>query len=108
MVLDSLADDWETIETMRDHGEVAPSGLALLDLALVVDAVRSLVTAGLVEVREIDTAGLTLVPVVKAGIDEANLTRYWFRPSDAGWAVWRDGRDVLDAYRDAHPPGGDA
>jgi hypothetical protein len=93
---------------MRDHDEVAPSGLALLDLALVVDAVRSLVTAGLVEVREIDTAGLTLVPVVKAGIDEANLTRYWFRPSGAGWAVWRDGRDVLDAYRDAHPPGGDA
>jgi hypothetical protein len=107
MVLDSIAADWESIETMRNHGEVPPYGLALFDLRRVIDAVRSLVTDGLVEVREIDEAGVTLVPVAKPATDDANLTRYWFRPSDAGWAVWRDGCDVLDAYWEAHPPGGD-
>jgi hypothetical protein len=26
MVLDALADDWESIESLRDHGELAPYG----------------------------------------------------------------------------------
>jgi hypothetical protein len=35
---------------MRDHGEVAPYGLALVDDGAIVDAVRSLLSDGLVEV----------------------------------------------------------
>jgi hypothetical protein len=104
MVLDALADDWESIESMRDHGEVAPYGLALVDEGLVIDAARSLLSDRLVEVREVG-ASLELVPVPTPRTDEASLRRYWFRPTDAGKSIWRDGHDVLDAYWDAHPPG---
>jgi hypothetical protein len=106
MVLDALADDWESIESMRDHGEVAPYGLALVDEGLLIDAVRSLVRDGLVEVTEVAEAPVELVPVAVPQTDEASLRRYWFRPTDAGKRIWRDGNDLLDAYWNAHPPGG--
>jgi hypothetical protein len=104
MVLDALADDWESIESMRDHGEAAPYGLALVDEVLVIDAARSLMSDRLVEVREAG-ASLELVPVPAPRTDEASLRRYWFRPTDAGKRIWREGHDVLDAYWDAHPHG---
>jgi hypothetical protein len=36
----------ESIESMRDHGEVAPYGLALVDNGAIVDAVRALLSDG--------------------------------------------------------------
>jgi hypothetical protein len=104
MVLDALADDWESIESMRDHGEVAPYGLALVDEGLVIDGARLLLSDGLVEVREIG-ASLELVPVPAPRTDEASLRRYWFRPTDTGKRMWREGHDALDAYWDAYPRG---
>jgi hypothetical protein len=104
MVLDALADDWESIESMRDHGEAAPYGLALVAEGLVIDAVRALLSDGLVEAREVG-ASLELVPVPAPRTDEASLRRYWFWPTDAGERIWREGHDVLDVYWDAHPPG---
>jgi hypothetical protein len=106
MVLDALADDWESIESMRDHGEVAPYGLALVDEGLIVNAVRSLVSDGLIEVAEVAEDPVELVPVLTPRTDDASLHRCWFRPTEAGWRVWRERHDILDAYWDAHPPGG--
>jgi hypothetical protein len=63
MVLDALVDDWESIESMRDHGEVAPYGLALVDDGAIVDAVRSLLSDGLVEVTAVAEDPAKLVSV---------------------------------------------
>lgn len=106
MVLDSLADDWESIESMRGHGEVAPYGLALVDEGLVIDAVRSLLSDGLVEVREVADDPMRLVPVAEPRTDESSLRSYWYRPTNAGDKLWQKGHSVLEAYYDAHPPGG--
>jgi len=106
MVLDALVDDWESIESMRDHGEVAPYGLALVDDGAIVDAVRALLSDGLVEVTEIAEDPAKLVSVLAPRTDEASLRRYRFRPTEAGKKVWREGHAVLDAYWDAHPPEG--
>ena len=108
MVLDALADDWENIESMRDHGEVAPYGLALVDEELIVDAVRALLTDGLIEATEIAEDPVELVPVLAPRTDDASLRSYWFRPTEAGKTVWREGHDALDAYWTAHPPGNPA
>jgi hypothetical protein len=105
MVLDAVADDWESIESMRNHGEVAPYGLALVDHGLIVDAVRSLLSDRLIEAADVAEDPVRLVPVLTPQTDEPSLRRYWFRPTDAGKQVWRDGHDVLDAYWNAHPPG---
>lgn len=53
MVLDSLADGDETIDTMRNCGEVEPYGLALVGEKFIFDALRSLLAGGLVEAIEI-------------------------------------------------------
>src|SRR5205823_819839 len=48
-VLDSLADDIETIDTMRSVGNVEPYGLALVGERYILEALRSLLTDGLIE-----------------------------------------------------------
>jgi hypothetical protein len=62
MVLDGLADDIESVESLRGHGEVAPYGLALVDEQDVVDAVRSLLNDGLIEALQRSEPALELVP----------------------------------------------
>ena len=37
--------------------------------------------------------------------DDASLRRYWFEWTPDGERAWREGREELDAYWDAHPPG---
>ena len=108
LVLDALADDWESVESMRNHGEVAPDGLALVDEQLIVEAVRSLIDDGLVAVAQTAKHRPELIPVRAPRTDDASLRRYWFRPTEAGDAVWRDGHDVLHAYWDANPRRGRA
>jgi hypothetical protein len=61
---------------MRDHGEVAPYGLALVDDGAIVDAVRSLLSDGLVEVTAVAEDPAKLVSVLAPRIDEASLRGY--------------------------------
>jgi hypothetical protein len=49
MVLDSLADDIETIDTMRNCGDAEPNGLALVGETFILDALRCLVADRLIE-----------------------------------------------------------
>jgi hypothetical protein len=46
-----------------------------------------------------------LVPVSAPATDDASLRRYWFRWTADGERMWREGRELLDAYWDEHPPG---
>ncbi len=105
MVLDGLADDVETLETLRDHGQVAPHGLALVDEQAVVHAPRELLANGQVEAWELAEPQLELVPASYPAADDASLRRYWFKWTAAGERAWREGQATLDAYWDAHPPG---
>ena len=78
LVLDALADDIETAETMRDCGEMALSGVALAPEADLLAALRTLLDDGSVEALEPD-----LTPA-SAQHDEASLRRYLFRLTDHG------------------------
>jgi hypothetical protein len=105
MVLDGLADDIESVGSLRDHGEVAPYGLALVDEQDVVEALRGLLNDGLVEAWELAEPHLALVPAQNPSSDDTSLRRYWFRWTPRGERLWREGQDALDAYWDAHRPG---
>lgn len=106
MVLDGLADDIESVGSLREHGEVAPYGLALVDEQDVVDALRALLDEGLAQAWELTEPAFELAPASHPSTDDASLRRYWFRWTPAGERVWREGREVLHTYWDAHPPGG--
>jgi hypothetical protein len=107
MVLDSLADDAETVYTMRNCGEMAPYGVALVGESHLLDAIRSLLEDDLVEVELEHVAvgeRLFVRPVAeRARTGDEDLRRYWFRVTPAGEATWRQSSDVLDACRAAHP-----
>lgn len=105
MVLDGVADDMESVESLRDHGGVAPYGLALVDEQEVVDAVRTLLNDGLIEAWQLSEPELELVPCPAPSTDDNSLRHYWFRWTPAGERAWRDVHAALDAYWDAHPPG---
>jgi hypothetical protein len=94
MVLDALADDVESVETLRDHGEVAPYGLALVEERDVVHAVRDLLAAGLVVAWEPSEDAAGLAPNPAPGTDDASLRRYWFGWTPEGERVWREGHDA--------------
>jgi hypothetical protein len=103
LVLDGLADDLESVETLRNHGDVAPHGLALVDEQDVVESVRRLLEDGLIAAYDSDESAGGLVPVAQPSTDDPSLRRYWFKWTPAGERVWRKGADVLDAYWEAHP-----
>lgn len=105
MVLDGLADDMESVESLRDHGEVAPYGLALVREAEVVAAVRELLKGGLIEAWRVSSDPVELVPAASPATDDASLRAYWFRWTPDGERVWREGHDLLDAYYADHPVG---
>jgi|SRR5215207_5712552 len=106
MVLDGLADGIETVGSLRDHGEVAPDGLALVDEQDILDALRVLLADGLVQACQLNEPSFKLVPLLRPSTDDASLLRYWFQWTPAGERVWREGHEVLEAYWDAQPPGG--
>jgi hypothetical protein len=105
MVLDGLADDLESVDTLRNHGDVRPYGLALVDEHEVVDALRELLVRGLVEAWELAEPQAHLMPATPPRADDVSLRRYWFRWTANGERVWQAGRAELDAYWHAHPPG---
>ena len=101
--LDGLADDFESVEDLRNHGEVLPYGLALVEESEVVATVRTLLDDGLIEAFEAAGDPVELVPNSMPARDDDSLRAYWFRWTAGGEQVWREGRGVLDAYYDAHP-----
>src|SRR5437016_1451910 len=104
IVLDSLMDAVESVETLRDHGEAAAYGLALVADKQLIAGIRSLLGEGLIEAWEEPHPGgpLRLISVSKSRPDEATLRRCWFKPTEAGRAAWRGSEAELTAYWDAH------
>jgi len=107
IVLDSLADGSETIYSMRNCGDMAAYGVALVGESHQLTALRSLLGDGLVEVEDehvVIDGRLFVRPLAeRARTADEDLSRYWFRMTLAGEETWRQVSDVLDAYRDAHP-----
>jgi hypothetical protein len=107
VVLDSLADDVETIYTMRNCGAIEPHGLALVGEAHIREALRRLLAEGLIEVateyaivdRQIRNHPIEGEPLT--GDDD--LRHYWFGLTPAGRAALEAGGDELDLFYDAHP-----
>jgi hypothetical protein len=107
MILDAIADDAETIYTMRNRGEMEPDGIALVGEAHLLDALRSLLADGLVEVETeyvvIDQQLVNRPLVSQPGSSDDDLRRYWFRPTPAGTEAWEAAESELDSYWRAHP-----
>jgi hypothetical protein len=107
MVLDALADDVETIYTMRNCGDMVANGLAVVGEVHVLNALRSLLTSRLVGVwREYLVVGERVVarpPAGEPGTTDDDLRRYWFEMTPAGRTTWEAAEKELDAYCDAHP-----
>jgi hypothetical protein len=107
MILDSLADDVETIYTMRNCGDMAPYGVALIGESHLLDAIRSLLSEGQIEVHlehvVIDGRLHVRQPKGDVATTDDDLRRFWFRMTPAGEATRQQACDVLDAYRGTHP-----
>jgi hypothetical protein len=107
MVLDALADDAENIYSMRNCGDMAAYGVALVGETRLLDALRSLLADGLIMVEHehvvvgdrVGTRPLVGEPVTS----DDDLRRYWFSMSPRGREAWEAAADVLDAYWDGHP-----
>jgi hypothetical protein len=106
MILDALADDFESLESLRGHGEVAPYGLAMVDESEIADALRALLEDGLIAAWEPSGEPVALVPVQTPDSGDSSLRSYWFKWTAEGERAWREAGHVLDAYWTAHPPGG--
>jgi len=107
MVLDTLSGYTESIYTMRSCGDMVPDGLALVGEAHLLDALRSLLKDGLVEVEVEDVIVGDRVHTRPVTDDvptaDSDLQRYWFRVTPAGEQKLEAAETVLDAYWDAHP-----
>lgn len=107
-VLDSLADDCESIYTMRVHSKGwEPDGLELVGENFLLAAIRALMSEGLIEVEsEYVVEGDQLIfrePPGAPGTADDDLKRYWFVMTRAGWAAWEAGAPELDSYLEANP-----
>lgn len=107
MVLDALADDAETIYTMRDYGGTPASGIALAGEEHLLEALRGLLAAGLAEVESEHVIAGGRVgarpPVGEPGTADDDLRRYWFRMTPQGRATWEQAGELIDAYWDRYP-----
>jgi hypothetical protein len=106
-VLASLADDSETIYTMRAGGDFKPHGLQWVGENALLAAVRSLLGEGLIEVEsEYVVDGDVFIhrePLGNPGTSDEDLKRYWFVMTRAGWAALEAGAADLDAYEEMRP-----
>jgi hypothetical protein len=107
MVLETLAEDAETIYTMRNCGDMAPFGLALVGEAHIRDTLRTLLADGLVEIESeyviVDGRVYAQAVVGQPEVSDGALQRYWFQPTPAGIDALETAYDELAAYWDAHP-----
>ncbi len=94
MVLDALAAAAETIYSMRNCGDMAANGLALVGDAHLLDALRSLLANGLVDVEAEHVSvrgGNSERPMIgRPSTTDSDLQRYWFRMTmtPAGLKTW--------------------
>lgn len=106
-ILSALADDAETLYTMRNCGEMEPYGLALVGEEVLLSALRCLLDAGLIEVESEYVAVaeeiIERVPHSPPASSDDDLKRYWFVMTAAGWAEWEAGAEKIDAYHAEHP-----
>jgi hypothetical protein len=106
-VLGALADDAETIYTMRNCGAMKPYGLALVGENVLLSMLRDLVDEGLVEAESeyviVDDQLIEREPHLPLAISDDDLKRYWFVLTRAGWAAWEAGAAQVRAYHAAHP-----
>ena len=104
MLLDAFLMDGrggETLDTVRDCGEQAPQGLALVGEAHLVEAARALVRDGLVHVADTrrNAAGdWETIEVDSPATDDGSLLRYWYRPTAEGLALLQANESALDLY----------
>ena len=106
-VLDSLADDSETVFTMRAGGDFEPHGVQLVGENVLRAKLRSLLKQDLIEVESECVVEGDLVihrePREPVATEDDDLKRYWFVMTRAGRKAWEAGVDQLDAYTEAHP-----
>jgi hypothetical protein len=107
-VLGALADDAETIYTMRNCGDMKPYGLALVGENVLLSMLRDLVDEGLVEAESeyviVDDQLIEREPHLPLATSDDDLKRYWFVLTREGWTAWEAGADQVRAYYAAHPP----
>jgi hypothetical protein len=107
MVLDTMAGDTECIYTMLGCGDMVPHGLALVGEAHLLDALRSLLADGLVEVEDEDVIVGDRVHTRRVTSNvptsDSDLQRYWYRMTPAGEKKLAAAQPVLDAYWETHP-----
>lgn len=106
-VLGALADDAETVYTMRNCGEMKPYGLALVGENALFSTLRDLLSEGLIEVESeyviVDDQLIERQPHEPPATSDNDLKRYWFVMTKAGWAEWESGADEINSYHAAHP-----
>jgi hypothetical protein len=104
MILDALVDDSETIYSLRNCGDLPPDGIARVGEAHILDALRSLLTDGLIEVEHENVVVGGWVGwrrlIGEQGTNDCDLRRYWFRITAAGLRTWEAAADLLEAYWD--------
>lgn len=107
LVLEALADDDETIHTLRDCGNVPPYGLALVGEQHILNALRAGLADGLISVSGEFTApvngGLAGKGVAEPGTDDASLRRYWFALTAAGEDALAQAGEALARYWERLP-----
>lgn len=103
VTLSALIDDAETVESIRNHGEVPPYVLALVPEAEVLHALTSPLREGLIEAFLTDRMGAAVMPVTSPQYDDATFRTYWFLPTQSGWRrLWRN-HDAVTGPPTAQP-----
>jgi hypothetical protein len=106
-VLGALADDAETVYTMRNCGDMKPYGLALVGENALLSMLRDLVDDGLIEAESeyliVDDKLIEREAQLPLATADDDLERYWLVMTQAGWAQWKAGADQISAYHAAHP-----
>jgi len=99
LVLDGLADDFESVRACVTTAKSLHTGSHWSMNATSWPQVRSLLADGLIEPWAPSGAPVELVPQPTPATDDESLRTYWFRWTRRGEAVWREGGEILDSYR---------
>lgn len=104
-VLGALADDAETVYTMRNCGNMKPYGLALVGENALLSKLRDLVDDGLIEAESeyliVDDKLIEREPDLPLATSDDDLKRYWLVMTRAGWP---SGKQALNRSAPTTPP----